>query len=66
MNLVVNGKPHLHLGGGTIAELLAEAGAKPVMTAVMINGEVLPRSRWADARLHENDAVEILVMAAGG
>jgi sulfur carrier protein len=66
MDLIVNGKPHLHLGDGSIAELLDEMGAKPAVTAVVINGEVVPRSRWAAVRLKEHDEVELLVMAAGG
>jgi thiamine biosynthesis protein ThiS len=66
MDLIVNGKPHLHLGGGSIAELLDEIGAKPAMTAVIINSEVVPRSRWAAVRLNEHSKVELLVMAAGG
>jgi sulfur carrier protein len=66
MDLIVNGKPHRHLGHGLIAELLDEISAKPAVTAVVINGEVVPRSRWAAVRLNEHDEVELLVMAAGG
>ena len=66
LNLVVNGASHLHSGNGTLAELLAEYDATPAMTAILINGEVAPRSRWASVRLAEGDEVELLVMAAGG
>ncbi len=66
MNLVVNGAPHPHRGRGTIAELLEELRAVPAMTAVMINGEVVRRSRWERARLHDGDEVELIVAAAGG
>lgn len=66
MELIVNGKPHLHPGRGSIAELLDEMGANPAITAVVVNGEVVPRGRWTSVRLNEHDEVELLVMAAGG
>jgi sulfur carrier protein len=66
MNLIVNGAPHLHAGQGTVAELLAEFRAVPAMTALMVNGEVVPRSRWDSVRLAEGDQVELIVAAAGG
>jgi sulfur carrier protein len=66
MNLIVNGNPHSHNGGGTIAELLEEHRLAPAMTAIMVNGEVVRRSRWDLVRLSEGDAVELIVAAAGG
>ena len=66
MNLVVNGEPYPYAGQGTIAELLAELHAAPAMTALMINGEVVRRSRWDSVRLAEGDEVELIVAAAGG
>ncbi len=66
MNLVVNGAPHPHKGKGAIAELLEELHAAPATVAVMINGEVVRRSRWESIRLAEGDELEIIVAAAGG
>jgi len=66
MDLIVNGKPHLHQGHGLIAELLDEISAKPAAIAIVLNGEVVPRSRWAAVRLKEHDEVELLTMVAGG
>jgi sulfur carrier protein len=66
MNLFVNGEPYPHTGQGTIAELLAEFHAAPAMTALMINGEVVRRSRWDSVLLAEGDEVELIVAAAGG
>ena len=53
-------------GQGTVAELLEELHAAPAMTAVMINGDVVRRSRWESVRLSEGDQVELIVAAAGG
>jgi thiamine biosynthesis protein ThiS len=36
------------------------------MTAIMVNGEVVRRSRWESIRLAEGDQVELIVAAAGG
>ncbi len=66
MNLVVNGKPHSHGGGGTLAELFEECHANPAQVAVMINGEVVRRGHWDSVKLAEGDQVEMLVFAAGG
>ncbi len=66
MNLVVNDEPHDHNGRGTIGELLQECQADPSRTAIMINGDVVPRSQWESVRLSEHDHVELLVFAGGG
>ena len=66
MDLVVNGEAHRHNGQGTIPELLQECQADAARTAVMVNGEVVPRARWDSVRLCESDHVEILVFAGGG
>jgi sulfur carrier protein len=66
MNLVVNDEPHVHNGRGTIGELLQECQADPSRTAIMINGDVVPRSQWESVKLSEHDRVELLVFAGGG
>ena len=66
MNLVVNGELLEHHGSGSIADLLAECQADPARTAIMLNGEVAPRSRWNDTKLAEGDRVELLTFAGGG
>jgi sulfur carrier protein len=66
MNLFVNGVSHPFEGQGTVAELLEDLHAAPAMTAVMINGDVVRRSRWESVRLAEGDHVELIVAAAGG
>ncbi|MCL4401590.1 MAG: sulfur carrier protein ThiS [Acidobacteria bacterium] len=66
MNLVLNGQSHVHEGHGTLPELFAELRANPLTVAVMINGDVVPRSRWNSVRLAEHDEVEVLTISAGG
>ncbi len=66
MDLVVNGERYDHQGEGSIPELLQECRAEPARTAVMVNEQVIPRSRWDTVRLSEGDHVELLMMTAGG
>lgn len=66
LRLQVNGEPHPHRGDGSLQSLLAETGARPERTAVMVNGRVVKKVDWAGVRLKENDQVEVLMFAAGG
>jgi thiamine biosynthesis protein ThiS len=66
MELTVNGESHRHEGDGTIEALLDEMGSRPDRTAVMINGDVVPREQWDGVCLGEGDTVELLVFAGGG
>jgi thiamine biosynthesis protein ThiS len=66
MKLTVNGKPHEHQDGGSLAALLDGLGANPAHTALMLNGAVVPADRWEETQLKEEDNVEILVFVGGG
>ena len=66
MELIVNGEKHEHAGDGSIAALIKENGARPERTAVMVNGDVVPRARWDAVTLKPGDNVELLVFAGGG
>jgi sulfur carrier protein len=52
--------------GITVAGLIAERYADRRWLAVAVDGEVVPRSRWAERWLHEGAAVEILTAVQGG
>lgn len=66
MNLIVNGEPHLHQGGGSVDALLEELGATKAHTALMVNGDVVPSTEWESTALNENDEIEMLVFVGGG
>ncbi len=66
MDLVVNGAAYRHHGQGSLAELLQEYAAEPGRTAVMVNGEVVRKSRFDTTKLSEGDQVELLMFAGGG
>ena len=46
--------------------LLAELDYEGTHLAVAVNYDVVPRARWADTVLNDNDAVEILTPRQGG
>lgn len=50
----------------TVARLVAALGSGTKGVAVAVNEEVVPRSRWATARLAAGDRVELLRAAQGG
>lgn len=63
MQLTVNGEDRSLPEGTTVADLL---GDRTRGVAVAVNREVVPRSAWATAGLHDGDAVEILEARQGG
>lgn len=66
MVLTVNGEPHELEGEARLADLFREIGCDPGRTALMLNGEVVPRADWDGVELQENDQVELIVFAGGG
>jgi sulfur carrier protein len=66
--ITVNGEPR-DVPGGTpvadvVAELLGGSGGRGV--AVALNGEVVPRTAWAQTLVSESDRVEVLTATQGG
>lgn len=68
MIVTVNGEARELAAGATVAsvvELLEVApGARGV--AVALDGEVVARSRWAQAELHDGALIEIVAAIQGG
>ncbi|MGZ5037712.1 MAG: sulfur carrier protein ThiS [Usitatibacter sp.] len=65
MRIVLNGAPREFNAPLTFAQLLEELALAGTRLAVERNGEIVPRSRFADARLADGDRIEV-VMAVGG
>ena len=69
MTLVtLNGSPHELPEGSTVEAAVREAGANGDArgVAVAVDGEVVPRGRWAEVRLGEGQHVEVLRAVQGG
>jgi sulfur carrier protein len=62
----VNGAPREFAAAPTFEEMLAELQLAGRRLAVERNGEIVPRSRFADARLADGDRIEVVVAVGGG
>ncbi|MGH7390042.1 MAG: sulfur carrier protein ThiS [Candidatus Rokuibacteriota bacterium] len=66
MTIVVNGKPMDVADGLSVEGLLAQLGVPRQFTAVAVNREVTPKSRYPETALREGDKVEIVRPMGGG
>ena len=66
IQLSVNGQAQRLEPGANIAQLLEALELAGKRVAVERNGEIVPRSQYADTRLAEGDALEIVVAVGGG
>ena len=60
MDIQLNGEPRDCASGTTISALLEAEGLAERRVAVEVNGDIIPRSRHAQATLHAGDRVEIV------
>jgi sulfur carrier protein len=65
IRIVLNGAPREFAAPLTFTELLHEMELAGRRLAIERNGEIVPRSRFEDARLSDGDRIEV-VMAVGG
>ena len=68
MKVTINGVTEEVAEGLSVADAVKRAGHEGAAfgVAVALNGEVVPRSTWADTSLSDSDLIEVLVAAQGG
>lgn len=66
MRITVNGKPREIDGETDLPAFLSAFDINPRLVAVAINGDVVPKHAYAEARVREGDTVEIVRMVGGG
>lgn len=66
VELTINGEPRQFSAALTVAELVALLGYAGKRIAVERNGEIVARSRHAEAALADGDRLEIVVAVGGG
>jgi sulfur carrier protein len=64
--LTVNGETHRFESVLSVAELVERLALTGKRIALERNGEIVPRSRFADERLADGDRLEIVVAVGGG
>ena len=52
--------------GRTVAEHIASAGFNPARVVVELNGEIVPKTAYADMVLGDGDSVEVVCFMGGG
>lgn len=65
MFLIVNGERR-ETKATRVDALLAELEYEGTHLAVAVNYDVVPRARWSETPLNDNDAIEILTPRQGG
>lgn len=66
VRVLLNGAPRDFAAAPTFEELLAELSLAGKRLAVERNGEIVPRSRFGEARLADGDRIEVVVAVGGG
>ena len=66
MQLVINGQATEMPAGLTARQLVERLELAGARIALEVNGEIVPRSTYADHRLREGDKVEIVHAIGGG
>lgn len=66
MTVVINGERRDIPDGLNVAGLLDHLGMSNGRVAVERNLDILPRARWQDTQIQENDSFEIVHFVGGG
>ncbi|MBI3570754.1 MAG: sulfur carrier protein ThiS [Gammaproteobacteria bacterium] len=66
VRIILNGEEQRLETALTVAQLLESLGLTGQRVAVEVNREIVPRSRHVDAKLQDNDRVEVVRAIGGG
>jgi sulfur carrier protein len=62
----VNGEMRTCAPQIVLPALLAALGMNPLLVVVEYNGEILPRSVWAETVIQPDDRLEVVTIVGGG
>lgn len=67
MQLIINGKPRsFDVAIASVAHLVTNLNLEGKRLAIECNGEIVPRSQFADTQLRDGDKLEIVGAVGGG
>jgi len=66
MRLVINGEEKQFTGITTLASLVEQLGLKADRLAIELNRDIVPRAKWNETSLKEDDRLEIVHFVGGG
>jgi sulfur carrier protein len=66
MRVTINGEARELADGITVEQLLTETTGSTRGSAVVVDGEVVPRSAWTEQPLRDGQTVELITAVQGG
>jgi sulfur carrier protein len=66
MQIIINGKAHEIATNYSVNGLLEQLLVDVKQVAIELNGEILPRSSFANTQLHDGDKIELVEFVGGG
>ena len=66
MNVQINGTDHDVADAVTVAALIEQFAGSTRGTAVVLDGEVVPRSQWPDVAVRAGQRIELITAVQGG
>jgi len=66
IRIIVNGEPRQVPAAFTAARLVEDMGLAGRRIAMEVNGEIVPRSTYAEHRFRDGDRVEVVQAIGGG
>ena len=66
LNVFINSEAVQPDSQTTIAELLLQQGQENKRVAVAVNGEFVPRSKYSQVHINDNDEIDIVTAVGGG
>ena len=66
MGLIINGETRAFAAPMTLAQLVETLSLVGKRIAIERNGEIVPRSQYAETQLADQDRLEIVVAVGGG
>ena len=66
IGLIINGESRSFASPLTLAQLVDSLSLVGKRIAIEKNGEIVPRSQYAETQLADNDRLEIVVAVGGG
>ena len=66
IGLIINGEPRAFAAPLTLAQLVETLALAGKRIAIEKNGEIVPRSQYAEMPLADHDRLEIVVAVGGG
>jgi sulfur carrier protein len=66
MRIQLNGRPHELASGTTVADLVESVVSSSRGSSAAVDGEVVPRGKWPDYLLRDDQSVELITAVQGG